>query len=175
MATIYKTGFSRRYNIAFLATLLVLLSAVIFARNILPVVFLCFAGGFLFLGSVASILALVSQRDAIAVTDDGIVYRPRFFPLLEFKDIVQVTLVPRVQRLPDGRWHDAVREEWRPVILRLRDFTKYSARLPALLRSGVRDPDNPELARIEISFQGLAGDAREFYKITSSRVEQSQH
>ncbi len=122
-------------------------------------------------GIVATGIALATDRPALEVTEEAIIYRPRTMPPIEFADIVDVTLLPRVRKLRNRGTRSYLREEWRPVVIRLRDPAKYSARMPAVLRWGIKDPENPELARIEIAFQGIAGDAREFYRLVSERLE----
>lgn len=175
MATIYAAPASRGYNSVFLAVSLVLLGLVICGRHILPAFFLVPAIAFLIFGSVMTILALVTKGAGIEVTDEGILYRSRLFPLIEFNDIVEIRLLPRRRTLSDKSVQDALREEWRPVIIRLRDFKKYSSRMPLGLGIGLRDPDDPQLARLTISFHGLAGDAREFYQVVLDQLEKSGH
>jgi hypothetical protein len=138
-------------------------------QRLFPLLFVLIMSGLFLAGILALLSVLITEKLAVAVDNEGVIYHPRRFPTILWKDIVDVTLLPRVQTHDNGETHSYLREEWCPVVFTVRGFAKYTGRIPAFLRTALRSPQE-DCARIEISFMGLSGDAREFYELVKNQL-----
>lgn len=109
---------------------------------------------FLGLGATALIYSLVSGKPVVRVDETGILYHPRWLPLIEWPDIIAVERKPLTERTSDGT-HTYLKDGWRPIWIIVRNPEKYLQRVPSLLRGGFYAPDHPGCARIEIAFMGM--------------------
>ena len=57
------------------------------------------------LGILAVLYSLFSRKPVLVVDETGIGYQPRWYPKFEWKDVVSVERMPRVQKKTDGEIH----------------------------------------------------------------------
>ena len=119
------------------------------------------------LGFLGIIHGLCSSSPVISVDESGILYYPRFFPPIEWSDVVEAQLLPARMETPDGSIGLRA-ENKRIVLLTIRDeAAKHTSRMSRWVHFGVSGlrtrlhPKTPELLRLQIDLFSLTGDARE--------------
>jgi len=113
------------------------------------------------------IYGLISFSPAIVADDSGLSCYKIALPLIEWPDIVDAKLLPKVRPYFNNGVKGTttcIFESWRPIRLTVRNLDKYAHKLPRVFRGGFRDPENPDLMRLDIEYAGLSGSSAELFK-----------
>jgi hypothetical protein len=156
---------SKPFSLVMIPVLLGMIALVV--RYILPdshvplvfrILFLALVG----LGLVAQVAGLISPRPVIQIDETGIRYYSRWFPLIDWRDVIRAERVPLVQHI-GSKTHTFIREGWRPINVFVRGVEKYLTRIPTGMRKPLLVSNEFDCVRFELSFTGLSPLSEEVY------------
>jgi hypothetical protein len=123
------------------------------------IIFLSLVG----LASLAQVASLISPKPVIQIDETGIRYYPRWFPLIEWRDVIRAERLPLVQHI-GNKTHTFIRDGLRPVNVFVRGVEKYLPRIPASMRKSLLVSNEMDCVRFELSFTSLSPLSEEVYE-----------
>jgi hypothetical protein len=153
---------SRQQTLILLVVVLAFGTLLFSIRQRLPVIAQAGLGLVICLSVVGQIHGLLSNKPAFSVDESGIHYNPKWFPAIDWRDVVSAERLPAVEVLSEG---ETLRRDdsTRPIRLTVRNRDHYLVRVPKLLHSQMFLGAAPDCLHISIDFTGLNGESEKVY------------